>query len=341
MEPHRSDSYFERVIRIASSLPRIWRWLKWPVSVGIMAWLVYISQDLFDKIADRELKWGLLAAAFGCSCTSVFVQFFRWYLLVKAQGFEFRYRDAMRLGFLGLMFNFVAPGAVGGDVFKAGFLAGEQDSRRVVAVATILLDRILGFIALFAVGAFATLLVSIDFEYRQEIIAILWSGASAGVIGLLIMLHPATPKSRWLGWFIQLKKIGPIVQDLADGISLYQAKRRVILACVMVGIFSHLLIISSFFATALAIGTTSEVPEFTTQMLLLPVAQVVGVIVPLPGGIGALEAAVQESYKLVGAPGGLGFLAASAYRVTTIVVALFGAVYYLSARKQIKQLADK
>jgi uncharacterized membrane protein YbhN (UPF0104 family) len=61
------------------------------------------------------------------------------------------------------------------------------------------------------------------------------------------------------------------------------------------------------------------------------------VLVPVPGGVGALEGAVHEAYKLVGAPGGLGLLAASAYRVTAIVVALLGAVYYFSARKQIKK----
>ena len=61
-------------------------------------------------------------------------------------------------------------------------------------------------------------------------------------------------------------------------------------------------------------------------------------IVPLPGGVGALEAAVQKSYELAGANAGIGLLAVSAYRVTTILIAAIGAVYYLASKHQIQEL---
>ena len=59
---------------------------------------------------------------------------------------------------------------------------------------------------------------------------------------------------------------------------------------------------------------------------------------PVPGGVGALEAAVQESYKLAGAIPGIGLLAVGAYRVTTILVAAIGSVYYLASRRQIQEM---
>lgn len=321
----------------ASTSQRIWSWLKWPFALGLIGWLIFANRDQFKEVVQTEVRWELLGAALACSSIAVLIQFFRWYLLVKAQGFEFRFADSMRLGFLGLLLNFVTPGAIGGDLVKAGFLAREQDSRRAVAIATILLDRILGFIAIFAVGAIATLIVSTEFDHRGKLVAVLWAGTSAGVVGLIVMLHPSTPRSRWLSWFTRIPKIGGIVQDLADGIALYQTKRRVIVFCVAIGLVVHLLIISAFFACGHAVGAARDVPDFSTQMLLLPMAQVVSVFVPLPGGVGVLEGAVQESYKLVGAPGSLGLLAACAYRVTSLVVALFGAVYYASARRQFKQ----
>ena len=74
--------------------------------------------------------------------------FVRWYLLVRALQLQFRLVDAFRLGFLGYLFNFVVVGSVGGDLFKAIFIAREQPGRRAEAVATVLVDRIVGVYAL-------------------------------------------------------------------------------------------------------------------------------------------------------------------------------------------------
>ena len=71
----------------------------------------------------------------------------RWFLLVRAQNLPFTLTNAMRLGMVGNYFNTLLPGAVGGDVIKAVFLAREQ-SRRAVAIATIILDRIIGLCGL-------------------------------------------------------------------------------------------------------------------------------------------------------------------------------------------------
>ncbi len=57
---------------------------------------------------------------------AVSLTFVRWYLLVRALGLHFRLLDAFRLGFLGYLFNFVSVGSVGGDLFKAIFIAREQ-----------------------------------------------------------------------------------------------------------------------------------------------------------------------------------------------------------------------
>ncbi len=79
-------------------------------------------------------------------------------------------------------------------------------------------------------------------------------------------------------------------------------------------------------------------PGFPTHLLLIPLAEIVGVIVPLPGGIGALEGAVQKAYEMAGFQPGLGFLAAGAYRVTTVVIAAIGAGFYMTARRRIQSI---
>lgn len=312
--------------------------LKWVIALGIVGWLIFQNWDQFERLRTQPIHWEFLIAAFVLCGGSIVLTFFRWYLLVIALDFPFRFGDALRLGFLGYLFNYVAPGAVGGDVVKGVLMAREQKGRRSVAVATILLDRILGLMGLLIVGAGATLLVTDKIEHREEIVTVLWGGSIAGLTGLLVMLHPATPASWWMKRLIRVPKIGGIVADIADGISLYQTRRAVVALTVVLSVIGHFGIISSFYCCARVIATAAETPSYVTHLLLIPLAEIVGVIVPLPGGVGALEAAVQESYRLAGFNAGIGLLAVGAYRVTTILVAAIGSIYYLGSRRQIQEL---
>ena len=48
----------------------------------------------------------------------------------------------MRIGLIGFFYNSVLPGSVGGDIIKAAAIAREQ-SRRTIAVATVIMDRVI------------------------------------------------------------------------------------------------------------------------------------------------------------------------------------------------------
>lgn len=323
-----------------SLIGQLFNWLRWPVAVGILIFLGWQNQDQFQQLLDNEIRWQFLGLAFLVCFGAIILTFYRWYLLVWALDFPFTFRDALRLGFLGYLFNYVSPGAVGGDLVKAVLMVREQKERRMVAVATILLDRILGLLALLIVGACASQFVAQNIERRDEIVTVLWGGSLAGMAGLLVMLHPATPGSWWLKWLQKLPKVGGIVTDVATAISMYQERRRIVALTLVLSVFGHFGIISSFYFCARAIAPVIDVPNYATHLLLIPLAEIVGVIVPTPGGLGALEGAVQTAYQLAGAAGGVGLLAAGAYRATTIFIAAIGGVYYASARRQIQSLMD-
>lgn len=322
-----------------SPLRQLLSWLKWPIALSLIAWLGYQNREQFERIlsGEQEVHWQFLAAAFALCMSSIVLTFFRWYLLVVALDFPFLFRDALRLGFLGYLFNYVAPGAVGGDAVKALVLANEQSSRRAVAIATILLDRILGLLALLMVGAGAALVVSADIEHRAKIVAVLWGGASAGLLGLTVMLSPAA-RSRPVVALTRLPKVGGLFADLLDAVALYQSRRGVIVLTVLISVVGHFGVISSFYLCALAVSNSQMVPGYVAHLFLIPLAEIVGVIVPLPGGVGALEGAVQKSYEMAGANPQVGFLAAGVYRLTTIVIAIVGAAFYVLQKRRIATL---
>lgn len=320
-----------------------WSWLRWPVLVGFLGLLFYHHRQGFVDLSQRRVQWGYLGLALLLGGGSLVLTFVRWYLLVRAQQFPFRLRDALRLGFMGFMFNYVAPGATGGDLFKAVMIAREQTSRRMVAVATIFLDRLLGLMALFLVGAVACLYPTdlVENVAFGTVVVIFWTGGLIGLLGLLVVLHPAVPRWKWLNRLVQVRYVGRVVGEMLNAMLLYQARPRVLFAAVGISILGHLGILSTFYLGALALHPAGDMPGYWSHLQFIPAAELVGVIIPLPGGTGALEEAVAYFYGMAGASRDDGFLTGITFRVITIVLAAVGGCYYFSSKCEVSEVLEK
>jgi glycosyltransferase 2 family protein len=339
-------SYWRAAIR---QLKRNWTWLKWPVALLLLAYLFYSNRQDLEKLAAGPKDWFYLILAFVLCAAAMLLTFYRWYLLVWAQDFPFTLRDALRLGYIGYLFGYVAPGSAGGDVVKAAMIATEQKSRKGVAAATVLLDRILGVLALFMVGALATFFQDPRLLQNGAIrlcVALLWAGSAGGVVGFIVVLHPAFPRSRILGRLVRLPKVGRLIGGLVNAVLLYQQRRAVLVMTVLISIVGHFGTLSSFYYCGLAIRAGNAAPGYWTQLLLIPIAELFAFIIPVPGGIGVLEGGVGKCYGLaneaLGIVGvtaaqasGAGFAAALANRVVTIIIVAIGAGYYMTARSEI------
>src|SRR5262249_36352621 len=133
--------------------------LRWAIPLAIIAWLVIdvIRNKSFSQLWEEPKRWDLLALAAVSCFLATMVTIVRWHFLVRAVDLPLRFRDTVRLGFLGYLWNFVLPGGVGGDFVKAGFLAREQKGRRTDAAMTVLVDRIVGLYGLFLLSTAAIL----------------------------------------------------------------------------------------------------------------------------------------------------------------------------------------
>ncbi len=98
--------------------------VRWIFPLAIIGWLMVnaAQNDSFSRMRDAPKQWDLLALATVLCFAAVLLTIVRWYFLVRALEIPFRVRDAFRLGFLGYLYNFITPGSVGGDFFKAVFL---------------------------------------------------------------------------------------------------------------------------------------------------------------------------------------------------------------------------
>jgi uncharacterized membrane protein YbhN (UPF0104 family) len=325
------------------ALGRSWNWLKWPVAIGILVGLYFHNQKALNQIAAAPKNWSYAFLALGLLGCSSLITFSRWYLLVRGQGFPFRFRDAVRYGFVGMVMSYVSVGTAGGDLFKAFLLAKDQSSRRAVAVATVLLDRILGLLALFIVGVVATLLPH-DFSDSPEVQAntlVLWGGTLAGLAGVGFLLLPAPTQWGWVQRLPNLPVVGHIIGELIHGVKLYQSQPQTLLAALGLSLIGHLGLITGFYFCAQCMQQP-WIPTLTAHYYFMPNAELFGVVSMTPAGIGALEWAVQTSYILLNPgtvteeqAGAAGLAAALAFRVVSMAVAAIGAIYYVSSRSEI------
>jgi Na+/phosphate symporter len=106
-----------------------------------------------SRLVNEPKDWTLLAAGFGCTFAAITLSFVRWRMLVTALGIDFPLSDALRLGSLGFMLNFVTLGTLGGDLFKAVFIARDRPGQRTEAVATVVADRLLGLITMMVLAS--------------------------------------------------------------------------------------------------------------------------------------------------------------------------------------------
>ena len=324
--------------RFGNKFRRHWPWLRWVLALAVLAFLFHQNREGVEKLIERpHIHWGYLGCGMLFCLAALLLTFLRWYLLIWAQDLPFGLHDALRLGFIGYLFNYVAPGAVGGDLIKASMIAREQTERRLVAVATVFLDRVVGLVGLLILGGvmmtFPTpVLESSGFQY---VIGVFQIGAVVSLAGMAVVLLPGISRLSLLQRLVALPKVGAVFGEMINSIRLYQSRWRVLVLGVVMSVISHTGLILCIHFCALALYADENIPSLIGHLQILPPAELAGVLVPLPGGIGALEGAVGYFYQLSGANPDHGFLTAIAYRIMTIVIAIVGAVWYLFNRREI------
>jgi uncharacterized membrane protein YbhN (UPF0104 family) len=81
-----------------------------------------------------------------------------------------------------------------------------------------------------------------------------------------------------------------------------------------------------------------KAPNLHTMFVIGPLSLAAGAIPITPSGLGVFEAALGQLYRAVGLAEGDGYLVGLTSRVMTYVMAAVGAVYYLNARRAVKEV---
>ena len=329
--------------------------LKVGVSLGIIAYLVWEAagaknpqgENVFQQLVNQSKDWGLLALAWVFCASAVFMTMVRWWYLVRGLDLPFGFTDALRIGFLGYLFNLAPMGIVGGDLLKGWLLAREHRRDQLAkAVASVIMDRTIGLYMLFVVASAAIFLTGFWWlpDLPQRILAICYATfilTAAATVGLIILLGPDLTDGKVIRAFGRIPRVGHSVESLIVAVRMYSHRWHVLVISALMSVMVH-----SLFATGIyliARGLPGHVLSLKTHFVISPLSAVTGVI-PLP--LGPFEWVLEMFYVHVPEQGvvitkGQGFVVALGYRLVCLLIAAVGICYYLGSRQEVAEVVHE
>ncbi len=326
---------------------------KYGLAFGLLGWVIYSNWApaggkglgfVWQRhvIQGAPIHWDFLLGALAIFIASIVLTLVRWYYLVLAQGLPFRMADAMRLGMVGIYFNTFLPGAVGGDIVKAAALAREQ-SRRTVAVATVIMDRVIALWGLFwfvaGLGAIFWLTGLLEGpaagpSKRTVIGAGLIVGVSL-LVWLLMGLLPSQRAERFAGRLSRLPRVGGTAAEFWRAVWMYRCRQGSVAVALLISWVSFAGFVLAFYCCARALWDNDPLhplPTLAQHFLIVPIGLLISAVPLFPGGAGIAELGFGYLYEWFGFDGANGVLGTLVQRVISWIVGLVGFGIYLRMR---------
>jgi uncharacterized protein (TIRG00374 family) len=321
--------------------------LKITISAAIIGYLIWNSTrseknvNVFANLRDEPKDWTMFSLAWASCAGAVLLTFVRWWYLVRALDIPCRFRDAIRISFWGYLFNLAPLGIVAGDAVKAVMLDHEHHGYRARALASVLVDRILGLWVLFLVATTAILLT--DF-WRIPDPLIWWTCkltfllTIVATIGLGVLLGPDPTDGRLAKTLERVPYVGHPLTSLIDAVRMYRRKPLVLMLSSLATVGVH-----SLFAIGcwlIACGLPGNHLSLPDHFVVMPLGSAMGVV---PLAMGPMEAVVDVLYAHVPVVGpsiaaGQGLVVVLAYRLLTLLIAALGLYYYFGNRREMAEV---
>jgi uncharacterized protein (TIRG00374 family) len=257
----------------------------------------------------------------------------RWWLLLRAQDVHVPFRLARRLTFIGFFFNNVVPGPTGGDIVKAVYIARRTD-KRAEAVVTVIVDRVVGIIALALIAASVLVFRLDDPQYRDLAVFIGLFLAGIAAVSMLFFSRRVRQLLRVSSWSARLPA-AEFIRRADEAVFRWRSHKRAVVVALLLSLANQLCIqaLMLLFAAALHVTRSDGTAlPWTAYMAVLPVAFIVSALPMLPGGWGIREAAFAVCFHFVGVERNPAIALSVVNGVTQMLWSLVGGVFFLVER---------
>lgn len=321
---------------------------KWTFAIGILTLLLKSGKislndlGVFLKQPSRALLCVLII--FG----NYLISFYRWRTMVGGLSLKLKYTAAVRLGMLGQFFSSVIPGTVGGDLVKAVYVAKRFPEKKVAAVSTIFLDRVVGLLGMVLLSGtayfFGRHLVAAGNGNLIHLIQALGTTLMLGAITIVVFFLALTiwgskfpnhlPKKYSESFWY--KKVEPLYEIIVA----YKKRPMILWRVLLLSVFIHIVNMACFWIIANTIYGPSPWGSVSVSTFVLSgILGLIAMAIPVaPMGLGVGQVAFSAIFLALGAPSAaFGTSIVTVQQLVSLCVNLSGAVFFATYKQEIPQ----
>ena len=306
------------------------------ITIAIVGWVFHDPvkrAEIARTLVSANPKWLLIGLiAYG---GVEFISAIRWQVLLRVQDFHLSFRRVLSLTMIGVFFNFFIPGGTGGDAVKMFYLVKETPGRRGMAILSVVVDRLIGLLALIV---FAGVLIGLKWDWLRSAPATEpWLYLALAVLIASLLFLAVTFVITGFGLVHRLPAKFPGRDKLAELAMAYNVYGRALIPCgiaFVISIVAHIGNFGVFYCAIRALATSGmEIPSLAKFYAIMPI---IGTITSLPisiGGVGWREKLFETFLGgLLSASAGVAVAISSMGYLMTLAWGLVGGVIYMCYR---------
>lgn len=304
--------------------------LKIVFAAGLI-WAVWRSGNLDFKELGRLITPLNVIVAVGLVGLNLWFLSWRWHWLLSAREFDVTKSSAFRLSLIGVFFSFALPSSVGGDVVKAYYIGREHHQRRMEAVMSVLVDRLLGVYAMLLISVVALAVdwrfVSLHADLRAIAVAtmILFIGLN---VFFALSFSESLSRRSGLRWLLGLHPRLRFFEKLLDVVGGYGQSKKVLAVSVLLSMVGQFFTVLMFMYVGRQMGV--DTIGWPAYFFVVQLGFLVTALPIAPAGVGVGQVAFVYLFRLFdGHSSLLGATSVTAFQMAMLVWGLAGAVFYL------------
>jgi uncharacterized protein (TIRG00374 family) len=289
-----------------------------------------LTPDLFLHLIDTSHST-LLVLSGAAFFLAQMLASYRLLILLRMIDLNLPYIHIIKLTMIGNFFNIVTPGMFGGDIAKVAYLFKSEDERRGRSSGIVLMDRLVGFVAMLFMAA-----VSIGYLYWKKqlfltpfLLELKWGFAIIVCLLLLFALFVIYAKKQQVR--IRAQALASrlfkesALYHMTHAIGALTKRRRTLIFAFCLSLAFHTIALGGLLLLVSLVP--GNPPNYIDLLAASSIVQLFGIIPVTPGNIGWTELVASIGWSMVGSNTG-GFIFFY-WRIVSVIFSLPGGVLYL------------
>lgn len=312
--------------------------IKISVALSLVYWLTTSGKLDLSKIKLLVTNPLALSANVVVWIICITLGAYRWKLLLQSVSLMLSKSKVISFQLIGVFFNTAMPGAVGGDVVKAYYVANEGETKTYSsAFISVLMDRIIGMTTVMLLGV---VFITVDLQrlLANETIRPVVIGSYVMLSLMCVFLGfvfflPKQSGAKFIDFIFQF----PVIRNfkgLMDAVINYRSAYGSLAKAIFLSTIIQCSLMALFWLLASYLGLSNI--QLNDLIIIYPIGTLVMAIPLAPGGLGVGHLAFEKLFLMVGAHGGANVF--NLLFLGQMSLNLLGSVPFLLRKNKLKQM---